>query len=54
MSNRSKHIAEKKYYYSGKTFGSASSHNIHQNKQFRNNESICNINACIFQGLSLG
>jgi len=54
MSNHSKHIAVKNHYYSGKTFGSASIHDIHLNIRFEEKGSIFNINACAYPAFGLG
>ncbi len=54
MSNHSKHIAVKNYYYLGKTFGSASTHNIRLDIRFAENGSIFNISACAYPAFGLG
>jgi hypothetical protein len=48
MSNHLKHIAVKNDYYSGKTFGSASTHNIHLNMHYSGNGFICNTTAYLY------
>jgi hypothetical protein len=53
MSNQLKHIAVNNYY-SGKTFGSASTHNIHLIGQFTKNGVIFNVMPCIYQTFGLG
>ncbi|CAH0175840.1 hypothetical protein SRABI27_01721 [Pedobacter sp. Bi27] len=54
MSNHSKHVAVKNDYYSGKMFGSASTHNIHLNIRSAENVSIFNIRACAYPAFGLG
>jgi hypothetical protein len=54
MSNHPKHVAVKNDYYSGKMFGSASTHNIHLNIRFAENVSIFNIRAYAYPTFGLG
>jgi hypothetical protein len=51
MSNHLKHIAVKNYYYSGKTFGSTSTHNIHLNMHYSGNGFICNTTAYLYASI---
>jgi len=48
MSNHLKHIAVKNIYYSSKTFGSATTHNIQQNIGNIEHGSIINLTARLY------
>jgi len=47
MLNHPKHIAVRNGYFLGKTFGSASTHNIYQDMLYSGNRFIFNISHCL-------